>query len=66
MASTWKPRPYCVQPRDAGESCETCSLVNYGRDCRNRPISELAGEKSGKTEPGELGSGTLGTRGEQG
>jgi hypothetical protein len=30
-----KPQPYCTQPRLAGEGCETCSLVNYGRDCAN-------------------------------
>lgn len=33
-----RPRPYCTQPRETGEGCETCSLVNYGRDCRNHPI----------------------------
>ena len=34
-----RPRPYCTQPRVTGEGCETCSLVNYGRDCRNQPIA---------------------------
>jgi hypothetical protein len=33
-----KPQPYCTQPRRAGEGCETCSLVTYGRDCMNNPI----------------------------
>ena len=26
---------YCTQNNG---DCETCSLVNYGRDCRNNPI----------------------------
>ena len=26
---------YCVQP---GSHCHICSLVNYGRDCRNNPV----------------------------
>ncbi len=34
----YRPRPYCTQPRATDEGCETCSLVNYGRDCRNHPI----------------------------
>ena len=25
----------------AESDCTTCSLVNYGRDCHNRPISKL-------------------------
>lgn len=34
------PRPYCTQPRrKEGEGCESCSLGNYGRDCRNNPIA---------------------------
>lgn len=28
---------YCTQNKG---KCETCSLVNYGRDCRNIPITE--------------------------
>jgi hypothetical protein len=39
----WKPRPYCTQPRRPGEGCETCSLVNYGRDCQNNPIDRKEG-----------------------
>ncbi len=35
---------YCLQPRPRKnpwdcESCETCSLVSYGRDCRNNPVA---------------------------
>ena len=26
---------YCLQP---GSHCHMCSLVNYGRDCRNNPV----------------------------
>ena len=26
---------YCLQP---GSHCHTCSLVSYGRDCRNNPV----------------------------
>ena len=33
-------KPYCVQNGD----CETCSLVNYGRDCRNIPIENADDE----------------------
>ena len=29
--------PYCLQP---GSHCHTCSLVNYGRDCRNNPVED--------------------------
>lgn len=29
--------PYCVQ--NNGE-CETCSLVNYGRDCANMRLAQ--------------------------
>jgi len=28
---------YCVQ---RGSDCRTCSMVNYGRDCRNNIIPE--------------------------
>ena len=28
-------KPYCTQ--NDGD-CKTCSLVNYGRDCRNNPL----------------------------
>jgi hypothetical protein len=28
---------YCTQ--NAG-NCETCSLVSYGKDCRNKPVPE--------------------------
>ena len=28
---------YCMQ---AGSHCHTCSLVNYGRDCRNNPVED--------------------------
>jgi hypothetical protein len=34
LADVHRP-PYCVQPT---VTCEECSLVNYGRDCRNNPI----------------------------
>ncbi len=30
-------KEYCTQ--NDGD-CESCSLVNYGRDCQNNPISE--------------------------
>jgi hypothetical protein len=30
-------KPYCTQ--NDGD-CNTCSLVNYGRDCRNRPVKQ--------------------------
>jgi hypothetical protein len=37
---------YCIRnPRP--ESCEDCSLVSYGRDCRNRPID--GGEQTVQT-----------------
>lgn len=30
-------KSYCTQ--NSGD-CETCSLVNYGRDCRNNPLAD--------------------------
>lgn len=33
-------KEYCVQ--NDGD-CATCSLVNYGRDCMNRPIEADSG-----------------------
>ena len=32
----FKRPDYCAQP--TVESCQICSLVNYGRDCANNPI----------------------------
>lgn len=29
---------YCTQNNG---DCETCSLVNYGRDCHNNPIHKI-------------------------
>lgn len=34
---------YCTQNNGY---CQTCSLVNYGLDCRNNPISEIKPKKS--------------------
>lgn len=35
------PRPdYCTRP---GIPCDECSLVSYGRDCRNAPIARREG-----------------------
>ena len=28
-------KTYCTQNKG---DCKTCSLVNYGRDCRNNPV----------------------------
>lgn len=33
-------RKYASCQREDGD-CTVCSLVNYGRDCQNRPISKL-------------------------
>lgn len=33
-------RKYADCQREDGD-CTVCSLVNYGRDCRNRPITKL-------------------------
>lgn len=33
-------KKYADCQREDGD-CTLCSLVNYGRDCRNRPISKL-------------------------
>lgn len=33
-------RKYSDCTRDDGD-CSVCSLVNYGRDCHNRPITRL-------------------------
>lgn len=44
----YKPKEYCTQPRDEGQTCFDCSLCNYGRDCMNIPIepdSETKDEK---------------------
>lgn len=30
-------KAYCTQNNG---DCETCSLVNYGRDCHNQPLME--------------------------
>lgn len=30
-------KDYCTQNNG---DCSTCSLVNYGRDCRNKPIKQ--------------------------
>ena len=42
---------YCTQNKG---KCETCSLVNYGRDCMNVPITEnrKAKPKNSITTPG--------------
>ena len=37
-------KEYCVQNGD----CSTCSLVNYGRDCRNNPVDEPVQEQRNK------------------
>ncbi len=29
--------PYCTQN---GGDCQTCALVNYGRDCMNNPVEK--------------------------
>ena len=42
---TYKPQPYCTQPRLMGEGCETCSLSNYGRDCQNNPIQSVESKR---------------------
>jgi len=34
----FKRPDYCAQP--TVESCQICSLVNYGRDCMNNPIGD--------------------------
>ena len=33
-------KKYADCQREDGD-CTLCSLVNYGRDCRNRPITKL-------------------------
>ena len=33
-------KSYCTQN---GGECGTCSLANYGRDCRNAPLGEEGG-----------------------
>lgn len=33
-------KKYAECQREDGD-CTVCSLVNYGRDCRNRPITKL-------------------------
>lgn len=30
-------KPYCTQNQG---DCESCSLVNYGRDCMNNPVGQ--------------------------
>ena len=43
-------KPYCTQ--DNGD-CETCSLVNYGLDCRNNPVGRGgAGRGQGRKPTG--------------
>jgi len=42
---------YCVQ--NAGD-CETCSLVNYGRDCSCNPIDEVEGNDEIEEETAEI------------
>jgi hypothetical protein len=32
-------KPYCTQNNG---DCDTCSLKNYGRDCRNHPIDRAS------------------------
>ena len=41
-------KPYCTQN---GGDCETCSLVNYGRDCQNNPLEP---EGISETTPADL------------
>ena len=38
--------------RRADGNCTACSLVNYGRDCHNRPITTLEGSRrrAGRTQ----------------
>ena len=35
-------KKYCTQNNG---DCQTCSLVNYGRDCRNNPVSETSAQR---------------------
>ena len=34
-------RKKCADCQRADGNCTACSLVNYGRDCHNRPITKL-------------------------
>lgn len=45
-------RKYADCQREDGD-CTVCSLVNYGRDCHNRPITKLewARRMAGMTQP---------------
>lgn len=46
-------KKYCTQNNG---DCETCSLVNYGRDCENVPLTETLFEcESCGTEAGKVG-----------
>lgn len=41
-------KEYCTQNNG---HCETCSLVNYGRDCRNNPLTiKVRGNKTQRTK----------------
>jgi hypothetical protein len=50
-------RPYCTQNNG---DCSTCSLVNYGLDCANNPIStEVPGPIAPATYDGFKGAQTI-------
>ena len=40
--TSYKPQPYCTQPRPYGADCVSCSLTSYGKDCQNKPIPTYA------------------------
>jgi hypothetical protein len=42
-------KPYCTQNNG---DCSTCSLVNYGRDCSNKPLHGGYREGAGRKPTG--------------
>ena len=43
-ADEYRRPDYCNQP---SVTCDECSLVNYGKDCRNKPIRREEEEDDG-------------------
>lgn len=59
MSNANMKKDYCTQ--NDGD-CSSCSLVNYGRDCRNYPLTEdkPAAETAGKKAVSGKGTGKAG------
>ena len=44
-------KDYCTQNNG---DCQTCSLVNYGMDCRNQPVTKPTAHRLPSFKPDKL------------